>query len=241
MAAPLALLEQPDHVRLALSPMRRRLLERLRTPRSATQLASELALGRQRINYHLRALERAGLIELVENRQRRGCVERILVARARAFIVDPAVMAGPSPVATASATSPAAAQDRFAAEHLIGTAADIVRDVGRMQARAHQQRTRLLTCTIDTEITFATPADLEHFASELAEFVARQAARLGSPDGRRYRVVVGAHPAPRDGRHPAPRQQPFTSATNPSSAQTAGDSHGRTRSRSRRNPRRRTH
>jgi DNA-binding transcriptional ArsR family regulator len=239
MPAPLALLEQPDHVRLALSPMRRRLLERLRTPTSATQLASELALGRQRVNYHLRALEQAGLIELVENRPRRGCVERILVARARAFVVDPAVMAGPSPVATASATSPAA-QDRFAAEHLIGAAAAIVRDVGRMQARAHQQRMRLLTFTIDSEITFATPGDLEHFASELAEFVARQAARRGSPNGRRYRVVVGAHPAPRDGRHPAPRQQLLTSA-HPSSAQTAGDSHGRTRSRSRRNPRRRTH
>ena len=136
MSAAVALLEQPDAVRLALSPMRRTLLERLRTPTSATQLASELALGRQRVNYHLRALEQAGLIELVENRQRRGCVERILVARARAFVVDPAVMMGPSPVATASATSPDAAQDRFSVEHLIGTAAAIVRDVGRMQARA---------------------------------------------------------------------------------------------------------
>jgi len=219
-------------VRLALSPMRRTLLERLRTPTSATQLAAELTLGRQRVNYHLRALEQAGLIELVENRQRRGCVERILVARARAFVVDPAVMAGPSPVATPSTKSPDAAQDRFAAEHLIGTAAAIVRDVGRMQARADRQRTRLLTFTIDTEITFATPADLEYFASELAEFVARQAARLESPNGRRYRVVVGGHPAP--------RQRPFASV-NPSSAQTAGDSHGRTRSRPRRNPRRRTH
>jgi DNA-binding transcriptional ArsR family regulator len=232
MSAAVALLEQPDAVRLALSPMRRTLLERLRTPTSATQLAAELALGRQRVNYHLRALEQAGLIELVENRQRRGCVERILVARARAFVVDPAVMAGPSPVATPSTKSPDAAQDRFAAEHLIGTAAAIVRDVGRMQARADRQRTRLLTFTIDTEITFATPADLEYFASELAEFVARQAARLESPNGRRYRVVVGGHPAP--------RQRPFASV-NPSSAQTAGDSHGRTRSRPRRNPRRRTH
>jgi DNA-binding transcriptional ArsR family regulator len=232
MSVPVALLEQPDDVRLALSPMRRTLLERLRTPTSATQVASELALGRQRVNYHLRALEQAGLIELVENRQRRGCVERILVARARAFVVDPAVMTGPSPAAAASAKSPHAAQDRFAAEHLIGTAAAVVRDVGRMQARAHQQRTRLLTFTIDTEISFATPADLEHFANELAEFVARQGARLESPNGRRYRVVLGGHPAP--------RQRPFA-AVNSASAQTAGDSHGRARSRSRRNSRRRAH
>ena len=56
------LLDKADHVRLALSPIRRRLLERLRQPASATELAGELALGRQRINYHLRALEVAGLI-----------------------------------------------------------------------------------------------------------------------------------------------------------------------------------
>jgi DNA-binding transcriptional ArsR family regulator len=233
MSAPVAVLEQPDHVRLALSPMRRRLLERLRaTPSSATQLATELSLGRQRVNYHLRALEGAGLIALVDTQQRRGCVERILAARARAFVVDPAVMAGPSPAATASARAPHAVQDRFAAEHLIGTAAAVVSDVGRMQARAHEQGTRLLTFTIDTEISFATPADLERFANELAEFIARQGARLESPDGRRYRVLVGGHPAP--------RQRPFSSV-NPSSAHTAGDSHGRARSRSRRNPRRRAH
>ena len=51
-------------------------------------------LGRQRVNYHLRELEKAGLVHLVEERQRRGCVERILAARADAFVVDPAVMGG---------------------------------------------------------------------------------------------------------------------------------------------------
>ena len=72
--------------------MRRRLLERLRQPASATELAPEFSMGRQRLNYHLRALEHAGLLELVEARQRRGCIERILAARAQAFVVDPAVV-----------------------------------------------------------------------------------------------------------------------------------------------------
>src|SRR5262245_44899721 len=232
MSAPGALLEQPEDVRLALSPMRRKLLERLHTPSSATRLASELALGRQRVNYHLRALEGAGLIELVEERQRRGCVERVLVARARAFVVDPAVMAAPAPAGAPRAGVAPAVQDRFAAEHLIGAAAAIVRDVGRMQARAHRQGTRLLTFTIDTEIAFAAPADLERFSTELAGFIARYSARSETRDGRQYRLVIGGHPAPR----PRP-----SASVNPSSEPAAGESHGRTRSRTRRNPRRRTH
>src|SRR5258708_1378330 len=107
-AASIALVEDADRVRTALSPLRRRRLERLRTRGAAPQLAGELTLGRQRVNSHLRALEEAGLIELVEERQRRGCVERILAARARAFVVDPAVRGGPGGPAVR-----AAAQDRF--------------------------------------------------------------------------------------------------------------------------------
>src|SRR5262249_55571474 len=81
--------DSPDRVRVALSPVRRDLLKRLRTPSSASRLAVELHVPRQRLNYHLKALEQAGLIELVEERQRRGCVERILRTRPGALVVDP--------------------------------------------------------------------------------------------------------------------------------------------------------
>jgi DNA-binding transcriptional ArsR family regulator len=183
-AAPIELLNDPDRLRMALSPIRRALLERLRQPSSATRLAAALGLPRQRVNYHLRELERAGLVELVEEIPRRGCVERIMVAGADAFIVDPAVIG-----------EAAAAQDRYAAAHLVHTAAGVVRDVARMQAGAERRGTRLLTFTIETEVGFAEPEDLERFTEALAESVARTAAQFDAPD-RRYRVVVGGHPAP---------------------------------------------
>ena len=223
MAERITLVEEPDRVRLALSPIRRKLLDRLRTPASATQLASELTLGRQRVNYHLRALEAAGLLELVEQRQRRGCVERLLAARADAFVVDPSVMGGRD-----ASTVRADAQDRFAAGHLIDSAAAIVRNVARMQTRAERQGLRLLVFTLDTEISFATPLELERFVRALGDFVAREAAKSQSADGgRRYRVVVGGHPAPR---------RPKSSTARPSGEHDEG-----VRSRPRRNPRRRAH
>jgi DNA-binding transcriptional ArsR family regulator len=181
-----ALLHDPDRVRLALTPIRRTLLERLREPASATQLASELGLARQRVNYHLRALERAGLLHLVETRQRRGCVERIVVAAADAFVVDPAVI-GETTIE---------AQDRFAAGHLMTTAANVVRDVARQQAAADHEQPRLLTFTLETEVGFADPDDLERFTEARAHALARTAARYDAP-GRRYRVIAGGHPAPR--------------------------------------------
>jgi DNA-binding transcriptional ArsR family regulator len=184
-AARLDYIGEPDRVRLALSPIRRRLLERLREPASATRLAAELGLSRQRVNYHLRALEEAGLLELVDERPRRGFTERVLAARADAFVVDPAVL---------GAIARVEAQDRYAAEHLIGAATDVVRDVVRMQSAARREGTRLLTFTIEAEVGFAEPADVERFCTRLASFVAEHGSTAG---GRRYRVVIGGHPAPR--------------------------------------------
>ena len=208
-AVSVALLDRPDRLRAALPPIRRQLLERLRQPASATELAAEMSVPRQRLNYHLRELERAGLLHLVEERQRRGCVERILAARADAFVVDPAVVGA----RRAKAVS-ASAQDRYSAEHLIDAAGSVVRNVARMRGQAEEQGKRLLTFTADTEIAFSTPADFERFTTALAEFLAREAAKAHAPSGgRRYRVLLAAHPAP------------------------SGDKHGR--SRARRNPGRR--
>jgi DNA-binding transcriptional ArsR family regulator len=196
LAAPLALVDGPDALRAALPPLRRRMLDRLREPASAVVVAGEFGLPRQRVNYHLRVLEAAGFLELVEERRRRGCVERVLRTSARAFIVDPQVMA-PAPTPASRARRAAARQDRFAADTLVEAASGVVCDVSRMQARASAQGQRLLTCAIETEVRLASPADFERLSAVLATLVARAVADLGVAEGgRSYRVVVGAHPTP---------------------------------------------
>jgi hypothetical protein len=79
---------------------------------------------------------------------------------------------------------------------LIGAAAAVVRDVARMQSAAQREGTRLLTFTIETELQFAAPADLERFCERLAELVSEAAAEHAANEGRRYRLVLGGHPAP---------------------------------------------
>jgi len=170
--------------------LHRQLLTLLREPASATELAAALDLPRQKVNYHVRALERAGLLELVEERRRRGCTERVLQATADAYIVDPGVMGPPE--------SRVHARDRFAADHLVATAAQAVRDVSRMQQAASAAGTRLLTFTVEAEVRFAQPADVHRFADLVTDAIAAAAAEVTAPDGagRPFRVVVGAHPAP---------------------------------------------
>ncbi len=179
--------DDPQRLLAALSPLRRRLLADLAEPGSATVAAARMGLSRQKANYHMRVLERAGLVELVALRQRRGCTERILRATADAFVVDPSVMGGPA--------DPLAARDAYAAEHLVAVAGQMVRDVSRMHGVAGQQGKRLLTFTIETEVSFSQPAKVHEFTDALGTAVAGVAQRFTTAGGRRYRVVIGGHPA----------------------------------------------
>jgi DNA-binding transcriptional ArsR family regulator len=164
-------------------------LEELREPASAVTLAARLGESRQRVNYHVRALERGGLVELVEERRRRGCIERIVRATARAVVVDPDAIGDLDTVART--------QDRFAADTLLALAARTVSNVAGMRGRAEAQGRRLVTFAVEADVGFERPEDIERFADALAKRVAVLAAEFGTEGGRRYRVVAGGHPAPR--------------------------------------------
>ena len=172
-------------------PTRFAVVERLMAgPASVSDLAAPFPMAGPSFLKHLRVLEDAGLVQLVEERPRRGFVERVLMATADTFVVDPEVIhAGPPP---------ADAQDRFAADHLVQVAAGVARDVARMRVAADAQRKRLLTLTVEAELGFARPADFDAFAEELSAAAAALARKYASaPHARRYRLVVAAHPAPR--------------------------------------------
>ena len=188
----LDVIDEPASARVLLDPAKARVLGELGQPRSATMVAKALDEPRQRVNYHLRALEGHGLVRLVEQRQRRGLTERVMIASARSYVLSPAVLGD-------RAADPART-DRLSARYLVAVAARIVQEVADLIRQADKARKPLATLTIDTEIRFASAADRSAFTEELAAFVASLAARYHrqeSPSGRWHRLVVAAHPHPR--------------------------------------------
>ena len=185
---PSALLDDLDTAFLALAPIRRRILAALAEPASAAGLAEQLGMPRQKIGYHLRALEGAGLVHLAGERRKRGFTERLFVA-ARDHVLDPALMQAPADPDAVDA------QDRHAADHLISTASSIVRDVARMRQDAAAEGSRLLTLTVEADVSFATPADFDAFTDEVSAAVTVLARKYAAPTGRRYRLTAAAHPA----------------------------------------------
>jgi DNA-binding transcriptional ArsR family regulator len=185
-------IDDPAAAVVALEPVRARLLAELATPGSAAMLAERVGLARQKVNYHLRTLEAHGLVRVAEERRWGGLTERRLVATAASYVVSPAAL-------SEAATDPSRASDRLSARYLIALAARIVREVGDLARRAEKAGKRLPTLGLDTEIRFRSAADRAAFTDDLAAAVAALASRYhdgAAPGGRRYRLVVAAHPLP---------------------------------------------
>jgi DNA-binding transcriptional ArsR family regulator len=185
-------IEDPEAAIVALGPIRSRLLAESAEPVSAATLATRVGLARQKVNYHLNALEAAGLLRLAEKRKWGGLTERLLVATSASYVVSPGAL---GPVAV----DPNRKVDRLSASYLIALGARVVREVGALVRRANEAGKRLATLAVDTEIRFRSPADRAAFSNELAEAIANLVSKYhdaSAPGGRPHRLVVMSHPLP---------------------------------------------
>ncbi|HEY8548139.1 MAG TPA: helix-turn-helix domain-containing protein [Acidimicrobiales bacterium] len=190
-------IDDPAAAAVALDPIRARILAELAEPGSAASLAPRVGLTRQKVNYHLRALEAHGLVHLTEERKRGGITERVLQATAASYVVSPAALG-------ATGADPAKAADRLSAGYLLAVAGRIVREVGDLARRADAAGRRLPTMVVDTEIRFRSAEDRAAFADDLTSAVLDLVARYHHDDGRPHRLVVAAHPRPAEDRAPTP-------------------------------------
>src|SRR5204863_2389541 len=111
-------IDDPAAATVALEPVRSRLLSEMALPASAATLATRVGVARQKVTYHLNALEAHGLVRLAQERKWGGLTERLLVATAVSYVVSPGAL---GPVAA----DPSRDVDRLSASYLIALGARI--------------------------------------------------------------------------------------------------------------------
>ncbi|HET7599504.1 MAG TPA: helix-turn-helix domain-containing protein [Gemmatimonadales bacterium] len=191
-ASAVHVIDHPERAATALHPLRLRILAELDEPASAAGLARRLGLPRQQLNYHLRLLERDGLVEPAGERKRRNCTERLMRAVARSYVIDPATLGE-------VAADPARSGDQLSSSYLVAAAARVITEVATLQQRARAGAKRLPTLTLQADVRFASPEAQHAFAEELSEILARLVAKYhdaAALRGRPFRLLAAAYPSP---------------------------------------------
>lgn len=187
---PIATLNSADAAAAVLDETRVAILATLREPGSAASVAAKLAVPRQRIGYHVRALERAGLVVPVTERTHGGLVERLVQASAAGYVVAPQALGPLAPDATTIA-------DRFSTGYQLAVASRIIHDLTDLRARAERARKTVPTLTLDTRVRVASAEAQQAFATDLANAVARVIEKHHddrTPGGRTFACAVTVHP-----------------------------------------------
>jgi predicted ArsR family transcriptional regulator len=185
-------IHDPAAAAVALGHVRSWILSELSEPASSAMLANRLKIPRQKLHYHLRALEAHGLVRVAQKRQWGGLTESLFVATASSYMVSPAAM---GPVAA----DPGRTTDRLSAGYLLALAGRVIREVSDLLGRSEDLDKRLPTLSLDTVIRFRSAAERAAFTQEFAAAVAALAARYhdeSATGGRAHRLVAVAHPLP---------------------------------------------
>jgi DNA-binding transcriptional ArsR family regulator len=184
-----------------LDPLRSRILTLAREPASATELGLLLDLPRQRINYHVRHLARAGLLKRAGRRRKRNMFEQRYVASAKGYVISPELLGK-------AGADWREVSDAGSAGYLLALSAQMQSDVGRILRGEGAPGKRLTALSIKSQFRFESSEQRERFTRELKEAVVAVIARFTAPNqtpggrpapGRPFRLVLGCYPyAPED-------------------------------------------
>jgi DNA-binding transcriptional ArsR family regulator len=206
--AAVEVLDAAETAAAVLDPARLKILAALRDPDSSAGVARRLGLPRQRVGHHVRALEAAGLLTYVGERKKRNCVERLLQAGARAYVLAPRLLGD-------LGLSADEAPDRFSTTSLLAAASRVLEEVGALRPAAEAAGKKLPTLTLQAEVRFASARSQNEFLEELVASFSDLVDRHHRPHasaGRTFRLSLLGHPAvasePAASPSPAPETAP---------------------------------
>jgi DNA-binding transcriptional ArsR family regulator len=178
-----------DTLQTLAHPMRLRILALLREPSSAAAVARELGQPRQKVNYHVKELERAGLIRSVGERRSGNLVENLYRAVASTFVVSPRL-------AWVDQRRTVALAEQVALENLVAVGERLQRSAALLLDRAAFGGEQIASAAVEAQVRLADEAQRAAFLSEYVAAVGPLLKKYGAAGGDPYRVVLAVHPDP---------------------------------------------
>ena len=176
----------------ALHPLRCEILSELAEPESAAGLARRIGMPRQQVNYHIRQLEEQGLVKLVGERRVRNCIERLVQAVGRSYMISPAAL-------SELGADPERIEDKGSTGYLLAVASQMIQDLAGLQHQTGRPDDEARVLALRADIRFESREAQTAFAAALTEEVARLVTKYHvprAPKKRLLRVHASAYPVP---------------------------------------------
>lgn len=177
-----------------LKPVRIEILRQMDEPCTCPELADYFDESPQKIYYHVKALEQAGLVEKVDEKRVRGTVEGYYQARARAYWLAPHLVGkvGQEPLST----------DEKSLQVLLRLAEDVHDDIGKLANHA-QTGQDVPSLSLSAHIHLPDKDKRAEFLEEVAMLFQSLARKYGTlpmdavlENDEGYRLVLACYPQP---------------------------------------------
>ncbi|MFC5446720.1 winged helix-turn-helix domain-containing protein [Paenibacillus aestuarii] len=183
--------ESPEQATLLLHPLRGEIIAQLMEPASAAEVARQIGETAQRINYHLKALEKAGLVHKVGTRQVRNLVEVLYRSIARTFVLAESLSMKPETLQKL--------KDQSSLAHLITTSERIKRDAMQLMEQSDTDEI-IPSASLQFQVQLATEQERQSFVDEYTAMVQQLVNRYVSrPEhDSSYHVHLAVYPKPKE-------------------------------------------
>jgi DNA-binding transcriptional ArsR family regulator len=168
-------IEDVDQAAALLKPQRIEMLKLMDHPRTCLELGKIFGETPQKINYHIKALQNAGLVEQVSERRVRGTVEGSYQARARSYWLASDLVG--------QIGGAAIAQDQASLRHLLSLTEEVRSDIGHLAQQIGREIPSLgvsLHVELDNE---SRRADFMADVQQMAQILARKYGATTGGDG----------------------------------------------------------
>ncbi|WP_187274205.1 helix-turn-helix domain-containing protein [Paenibacillus sp. N3.4] len=184
-------IQSPEQATVLLNPIRGEIIAQLMEPASAAEVARILGETAQRINYHLKALEKAGLVQKVGTRQVRNLVEVLYRSIAKTFVLAESLSMKPETLQKL--------KDQSSLAHLVTTSERIKRDAMLLMEQCEANEV-IPSASLQFQVHLCDEVQRQAFVEEYTALVEQMVQRYSaaSAENQAYQVLLAVYPKPQE-------------------------------------------
>nr|WP_275695691.1 helix-turn-helix domain-containing protein [Fredinandcohnia sp. SECRCQ15] len=175
-----------------MNPLRGEIIGQLTEPASATEVAKAINETPQRVNYHLKTLEKVGLVKQVGTRHVRNLIEVLYLAVAKSFIMSDSLGWSHDAIERL--------KDQSSLAHLITISERIRKDALSLLEQS-EQNIEIPSASLQTKIVLPEKKDRNAFLNEYVKLVKQlvEKYQVNEASDENYNVMLSIYPEPTGG------------------------------------------